>query len=87
MPTLTSDRLKFIFSDAAIRPNTTMTKRRYNPDSKVHRAHMGPIWGRQDPGGPHLARWTLLSGKPDWRSHWAFKAEETFEHVCHFGMG
>ena len=24
-----------------------------NPDSKVHGANMGPIWGRQDPGGPH----------------------------------
>ena len=23
---------------------------------------MGPIWGRQDPGGPLLAPWTLLSG-------------------------
>ena len=23
-----------------------------NPDSKVHGARMGPIWGRQDPGGP-----------------------------------
>ena len=23
------------------------------PDSMVHRANMGPIWGRQDPGGPH----------------------------------
>ena len=22
-----------------------------NPDSKVHGANMGPIWGRQDPGG------------------------------------
>ena len=21
--------------------------------SKVHRANMGPIWGWQDPGGPH----------------------------------
>ena len=27
----------------------------YNdPDSKVHGAYMGPIWGRQDPGGPHV---------------------------------
>ena len=26
----------------------------YLPDSKVHGAHMGPIWGRQDPGGPHV---------------------------------
>ena len=24
------------------------------PDSKVHGANMGPIWGRQDPGGPHF---------------------------------
>ena len=25
------------------------------PDSdKVHGTHMGPIWGRQDPGGPHV---------------------------------
>ena len=23
------------------------------PDRKVHGANMGPIWGRQDPGGPH----------------------------------
>ena len=25
------------------------------PDSKIHGANMGPIWGRQDPGGPQ--RW------------------------------
>ena len=25
------------------------------PESKVHGANMGPIWGRQDPGGPHFA--------------------------------
>ena len=24
------------------------------PDSKVHGANMGPIWGCQDPGGPHV---------------------------------
>ena len=24
------------------------------PDSKVHGANMGPIWGRQDPAGPHV---------------------------------
>ena len=24
------------------------------PDSKVHGANMRPIWGRQDPGGPHV---------------------------------
>ena len=36
-----------------------------SPDRKVYRAHMGPIWGRQDPDGPHvgpmiLAIWVLL---------------------------
>ena len=24
------------------------------PDSKAHGANKGPIWGRQDPGGPHV---------------------------------
>ena len=24
------------------------------PDNKVHGANMGPIWGRQDPGGPNV---------------------------------
>ena len=24
------------------------------PDNKVHGANMGPRWGRQDPGGPHV---------------------------------
>ena len=35
-----------------------------NPDRKVYGANMGPIWGRQDPGGPMLVPWTLLSGNP-----------------------
>ena len=35
------------------------------PDSKVHGANMGPIWGQQDPGGPHVgpmnfAIWELV---------------------------
>ena len=29
------------------------------PDSKVHGAIMGPIWSRQDPGGPHVGRMNL----------------------------
>ena len=38
------------------------------PDSKVHGANMGPIWGRQDPGGPHIgpmnfAIWGATSSK------------------------
>ena len=39
------------------------------PDSKVHGAHMGPTWGRQDPGGCHvghvnLAIWDALAWGP-----------------------
>ena len=30
-----------------------MTTNSKNPDSKVHGANMGPIWGQQDPGWPH----------------------------------
>ena len=29
------------------------------PDRKVHGANMGPIWGRQDPGGPHVGPMNL----------------------------
>ena len=29
------------------------------PDNKVHGANMGPIWGRQDPGGPHVGPMNL----------------------------
>ena len=28
-------------------------------DSKVHGAKMGPIWGRQDPGAPHVGPMNL----------------------------
>ena len=31
----------------------------YFPDSKVHGANMGPIWGRQDPGGSHVGPMNL----------------------------
>ena len=29
------------------------------PDSKFHGANMGPIWGRQDPVGPHVGSMNL----------------------------
>ena len=30
-----------------------------NPDSKVRGTNMGPTWGRQDPGGPHVGHMNL----------------------------
>ena len=29
------------------------------PDSKIHGTNLGPIWGRQDPGGPHIGAMNL----------------------------
>ena len=34
--------------------NVIHTLVRHAPDSQVHGANMGSIWGRQDPGGPHV---------------------------------
>ena len=34
------------------------------PDSKVHGANMGPIWGRQDPGGPHVGPMNFVIWDP-----------------------
>ena len=40
------------------------------PDNKVHGDNMGPIWGRQDTGGPHagpmnFATWVEATVMPD----------------------
>ena len=37
------------------------------PDSKVHGANMGPIWGRQDPGGPHVGPMNFTIWDGEWR--------------------
>ena len=34
-----------------------------NPASKVHGPNMGPIWGRQDPGGPHVGPMNFAIGE------------------------
>ena len=39
--------------------NTCTTIVFYTPDSSVHGANMGPIWGRQDPGGLHVGPMNL----------------------------
>ena len=37
----------------------------YNPDNKVQGANMGPIWGRQDPGGPHVGPMNFVIWESD----------------------
>ena len=45
------------------------------PDSKVNGANMGPIWGRQDPGGPHVGTMNFAI----WVEHETFSREP--EHL------
>ena len=51
---------------SVIAPEASVWTQRNYPDSKVHGANKGPIWDRQDPGGPHAgpmqAPWAFLSG-------------------------
>ena len=53
------------------------------PDSKVHGANMGPIWGRRDPGGgPHVgpmnfAIWAVYK-KMAWCARWLHLLHITF---------
>ena len=63
------------------------------PDSKVHGANMGPIWGRQDPGGTHvgpmnLAIWVLqyccFNRSPMFIS--SLDAEIWFDTIWHDGL-
>ena len=47
--------------------HSTCKHRQHCPDSKVHGGNMGPIWGRQDPGGPHVGPvnfsiWVVMCG-------------------------
>ena len=48
----------------------TKMQEKFNIDSKVHGDNMGPIWGRQDPGGPHVGpmNFTIWEVLP-WRLH------------------
>ena len=40
-------------------PSPLQPRETTKPDSKVHGADMGPTWGRQDPGGPHVGHMNL----------------------------
>ena len=38
------------------------------PDSKIHGANTGPIWGRQDPGGSHFDPMSLQGSNRVWKT-------------------
>ena len=64
-------RIAFNILQLNVRVNLMHTERNFQqgttiPGSKVHGTNMGPIWGRQAPGGPHVdpmnfANWGVFS--------------------------
>ena len=46
--------LPFVILEGNIFTGIPNQRLKINLDSKVHGAYMGPTWGRQDPGGPHV---------------------------------
>ena len=52
-----------------------------NPDSKVHWANMGPIWGRQDPGEPHFGPMNFVIWEDKLCHHGLKTTEQDWWHV------
>ena len=42
-----------------------------NPDNKVYGANMGPIWGQQGPGGPHVGPMNLAIWVYQYHACWS----------------
>ena len=51
------------------------------PDSKVHGANMGPIWGRQDPAGPHVGPMNFAIWDTFWRMWWYTKGKPICDNI------
>ena len=54
-----------------------------NINSKAHWANMGPIWGRQDPGGPHVgpmnfAVWEFYMVLYTAHQHWTYRISQDY---------
>ena len=43
-----------------------------NPDSKIHGHNLGPIWGRQDQGGPHVDSMNFAIWELSLESFWQY---------------
>ena len=52
------------------------------PDSKVHGANMGPIWGQQDPGGPHVGPMNFAIWDDPCEGTW--KQNEKVMYLCKY---
>ena len=57
----------------SIRITHWSAKLKNHPDTNVHGANMGPIWGRQDPVGPHVGPMNIAI--------WAFPLMISFSQI------
>ena len=80
--TMTNMGMRTTWTDyiATAKQNTSSHRTYVIHDSNVHGANMGPIWGRQDPGGPHVGPMNIAISDgiyctcccsiwPDWLPH------------------
>ena len=76
LPAIKRDQLQmYTFGVIDYGKNCNKYKQKDCPDSKVHGANMGLIWGWQDPGGPHvgpmiLAIWVCIILVRFWLEHY-----------------
>ena len=54
------------------------------PDSKVHEANMGPIWGRQDPGGPYVGHMNFAIRDSKIKDTWWWGRQAMFTWIYLF---
>ena len=64
------------------KPGCTTCHRVNVPDSKVHGATMGPIWGWQDPGGPHVGPMNFAIWVLPWLNAWKPQEPSPPELAC-----
>ena len=57
------------------------------PDSKVHGANMGPIWDRQDPGGPNVGPMNFAIWEGMYLSAFLRGALPLYLHRCQWLSG
>ena len=70
---------KWAFNLVITLPADILASNRSYPDSKVHGANMGPIWGQQDPGGPHGGPMSLAIWVGYRQSQWWLETSQHFE--------
>ena len=57
-----------------------------NPDNKIHGANMGPTWGQQDPGGPHVGHVNRVIWEVKQHQYHAYIVCPCFQFILKFSI-